>query len=69
MSYAHCRLADWQGEHAVSQSGPRSLWDKVTAVYTWWARNGKPDLSRLGLTVTVAGERRAWLDDPGNLIG
>ncbi|WP_329564768.1 methyltransferase domain-containing protein [Kitasatospora sp. NBC_01266] len=68
-SYAHCRLADWQGEHAVSQSGPRNLWDEVTAAREWWRRHDSPDLSRLGLTVTVAGEHRAWLDDPDHVIG
>lgn len=68
-SYAHCRLADWQAEHAVSQSGPRNLWDEVTAAYLWWQRNGEPALSRLGLTVTVAGEHHAWLDTPDHLIG
>ncbi|WP_181799193.1 methyltransferase domain-containing protein [Kitasatospora acidiphila] len=68
VSYAHCRLADWQGEHAVSQSGPRNLWDEVTAAYRWWQRHGGPDLSRLGLTVTTAGEHRAWLDDPNHVM-
>ncbi|MEY9945554.1 methyltransferase domain-containing protein [Kitasatospora sp. GAS1066B] len=68
-SYAHCRLADWQGEHAVSQSGPRNLWDEVTAAREWWQRHDCPDLSRLGLTVTVAGEHRAWLDEPDHVIG
>jgi hypothetical protein len=69
VSYAHCPLADWQGEHAVSQSGPRNLWDEVTAAYRWWQRHGRPGLSRLGLSVTVAGEHRAWLDEPSHVIG
>ncbi|MFJ5121555.1 protein-L-isoaspartate O-methyltransferase [Kitasatospora sp. NPDC088548] len=69
VSYAHCRLADWDGKHAVSQSGPRNLWDEVTAAHAWWVRNGKPDLTRFGMTVTVAGEHRPWLDEPGNTIG
>ncbi|MFF2075042.1 protein-L-isoaspartate O-methyltransferase [Kitasatospora sp. NPDC058162] len=67
-SYAHCRFADWDGPHAVSQSGPRSLWDEVTAAHSWWVRSGKPDLTRLGMTVTVSGEHRPWLDDPGNVL-
>ncbi len=69
VSYAHGRLADWEGKHAVSQSGPRNLWDEVTAEYGWWERQGRPGLDRFGLTVTVSGEHRAWLDDPGNVIG
>ncbi|MGW2255959.1 protein-L-isoaspartate O-methyltransferase family protein [Kitasatospora sp. NPDC001660] len=68
VSYAHCRLADWDGKHAVSQSGPRDLWDEVTAAHAWWVRNGRPDLTRFGMTVTVAGEHRPWLDEPGNSI-
>ncbi|MFC5663748.1 rRNA adenine N-6-methyltransferase family protein [Kitasatospora misakiensis] len=69
VSYAHCRLADWKGKHAVSQSGPRNLWDEVTAAYGWWQRQGSPSLHRFGLTVSVAGEHQAWLDDPDNVIG
>ncbi|MGW7583099.1 methyltransferase domain-containing protein [Kitasatospora sp. NPDC054768] len=69
VSYAHCRLADWDGRHAVSQSGPRDLWDEVTAAHAWWQRQGEPGLDRFGLTVTVAGEHRAWLDDPDHVVG
>ncbi|MFJ4671334.1 rRNA adenine N-6-methyltransferase family protein [Kitasatospora purpeofusca] len=68
-SYAHCRLADWEGRHAVSQSGPRDLWAEVTTTYRWWQRQGAPGLERFGLTVSVNGEHRTWLDDPGNAIG
>lgn len=68
VSYAHCRLADWEGRHAVSQSGPRNLWNEVTATHGWWVRNGKPDLTRFGMTVAVTGEHRPWLDAPGNVI-
>ncbi|MFD9593761.1 rRNA adenine N-6-methyltransferase family protein [Kitasatospora sp. NPDC059973] len=69
VSYAHCRLADWDGKHAVSQSGPRSLWEEVTAAHAWWVRKGRPDLTRFGMTVTVDGEHRPWLDSPEHLIG
>ncbi|MFJ8430783.1 methyltransferase domain-containing protein [Kitasatospora sp. NPDC094019] len=69
VSYAHCRLADRRAGHAVSQSGPRDLWDEVTAAYHWWERQRRPGLDRFGLTVTVAGEHRAWLDDPDHVIG
>ncbi|MCX4689704.1 hypothetical protein OG401_36375 [Kitasatospora purpeofusca] len=69
VSYAHCRLADWSGKHAVSQSGPRNLWDEVTAAHGWWRQHGSPSLHRFGLTVSVNGEHRTWLDDPANVIG
>ncbi|MDH6580703.1 methyltransferase domain-containing protein [Kitasatospora sp. MAP5-34] len=67
-SYAHCRYADWEGAHAVSQSGPRDLWAEISAVHAWWVRNDKPGLTRFGLTVTTAGTQYAWLDKPGNVI-
>ncbi|MBV6696046.1 methyltransferase domain-containing protein [Kitasatospora aureofaciens] len=69
VSYAHCRLADWDGKHAVSQSGPRTLWDEVTAAHAWWQRQGAPGLHRFGPTVTVEGEQRVWLDEPDCVIG
>ncbi|MGW3072266.1 glycosyltransferase [Kitasatospora sp. NPDC001132] len=69
VSYAHCRLADWDGKHAVSQSGSRSLWDEVTAAHSWWQRQGEPGLDRFGLTVTVEGEHRVWLDEPDHVVG
>ncbi|WP_327677652.1 protein-L-isoaspartate O-methyltransferase family protein [Kitasatospora sp. NBC_00458] len=68
VSYAHCRLADWSGRHAVSQSGPRDLWDEVTTAHTWWERNGRPGLTRFGMTVALTGEHHPWLDRPGNII-
>ncbi|MFF2746822.1 methyltransferase domain-containing protein [Kitasatospora sp. NPDC058048] len=69
VSYAHCRLADWDGRHAVAQSGPRSLWDELTAAHAWWQRQGESGLDRFGLTVTVAGEHRVWLDEPDHVVG
>ncbi|MDH6137666.1 protein-L-isoaspartate(D-aspartate) O-methyltransferase [Kitasatospora sp. MAA4] len=68
VSYAHCRYADWDGPHAVTQSGPRDLWEEISAAYAWWERSGRPDLTRFGLTVTTAGTQRAWLDDPANVL-
>ncbi|WP_305784975.1 ATP-grasp peptide maturase system methyltransferase [Symbioplanes lichenis] len=51
----------------VEQYGPRRLWDDVEAAYDQWAGAGNPTRDRLGLTVTVAGAHRFWLDVPGNL--
>ncbi|MEV7597993.1 rRNA adenine N-6-methyltransferase family protein [Kitasatospora sp. NPDC089797] len=67
-SYAHCRLADRDGRHAVSRSGPRRLWDEVTAAHDRWVHCGRPGLTRFGMTVTVAGEHLPWLDEPGNVL-
>ncbi|MFE4973073.1 methyltransferase domain-containing protein [Kitasatospora sp. NPDC056651] len=69
ISYSHCRLADWDARHAVAQSGPRDLWDEVSAVHAWWQCQGEPGLDRFGLTVTVAGEHRVWLDEPDRVVG
>ncbi|MFI6155092.1 protein-L-isoaspartate O-methyltransferase [Kitasatospora sp. NPDC051170] len=64
-SYAHCRYADWDGPHAVSQSGPRSLWDELETAHRWWHDQGRPGLERLGLTVTPE-RHTVWLDHPDN---
>ncbi|MDH6132223.1 hypothetical protein P3T37_001608 [Kitasatospora sp. MAA4] len=64
ISYAHCRWADPDGNHAVAQSGPRRLWDEVEAAFEWWVKNDRPGPERFGLTVTTDGTHRAWLDDP-----
>ncbi|MFG2227378.1 protein-L-isoaspartate(D-aspartate) O-methyltransferase [Streptomyces sp. NPDC048644] len=49
----------------VWQHGPRRLWDDAAHTYHWWVRQGHPDQTRFGLTVTPDGER-VWLDDPAN---
>ncbi|MFG2847938.1 hypothetical protein ACGF12_32930 [Kitasatospora sp. NPDC048296] len=41
----------------------------MTAAHAWWQRQGGPGLGRFGLTVTVAGEHRVWLDAPDCVIG
>jgi protein-L-isoaspartate O-methyltransferase len=53
------------GRYAVRQFGPRKLWDEIEAVYEWWAREGRPEYTRFGLSVTPEGTR-VWLDDPAN---
>nr|WP_240679036.1 rRNA adenine N-6-methyltransferase family protein [Streptomyces sp. SID4937] len=47
----------------VWQSGFRRLWDEARTAYEWWVDQGRPGYERLGLTVTLGGQR-AWLDDP-----
>lgn len=65
-SYAHCRYADWDAPHAVAQAGARDLWHEAVAAHRWWMDAGEPGVERLGLTITPAGEHRAWLDKPDN---
>ncbi|SFD34384.1 methyltransferase domain-containing protein [Streptomyces aidingensis] len=48
----------------VHQYGPRNLWDEVEHTLRWWAENGSPGLSEMGLTVTPD-RQYLWLGDPG----
>ncbi|MFC9330795.1 methyltransferase domain-containing protein [Kitasatospora sp. NPDC057015] len=53
-------------EYDVRQSGPRRLWDEIHAAWNAWDKAGRPGYERFGLTVTRAGQRTVWLDDPGH---
>ncbi|MGW1766723.1 protein-L-isoaspartate O-methyltransferase family protein [Streptomyces sp. NPDC002073] len=66
-SWAAVRWPDEDGPGIVYQSGPRRLWDAVEAACLWWEGEGRPPLSRFGLTVTPDGET-PWLDDPGTPV-
>lgn len=50
----------------VEQHGPRLLWDEIERSYGQWIESGRPERSRLGLTVTSDGTHRVWLDEPDN---
>jgi methyltransferase of ATP-grasp peptide maturase system len=65
-------LADdgsWAMRHAdtAEQSGPRRLWDEVSAAYELWDRLGRPSRDRFGVTVT-ADQQVLWLDAPGRRV-
>ncbi|WP_420705773.1 hypothetical protein [Streptomyces sp. LaPpAH-108] len=64
-SWACVMFRDGRAEATVWQSGPRRLWDEVSAALDWWRAAGEPGYERFGLTVT-ADEQRAWLDHPKN---
>jgi hypothetical protein len=53
---------------AVSQYGPRRLWDEVEEAYSWWIEAGSPGRERFGMTVTADGQW-VWLDHPDNRVG
>ncbi|WP_329519773.1 methyltransferase domain-containing protein [Spirillospora sp. NBC_01491] len=53
-SWARCRVG--AGEHAVSQAGPRRLWDEVAAACLRWIERGRPGRSRFGMTVGPEGQ-------------
>lgn len=46
-----------EGEFAVRQFGPRTLWDEVEAVYRWWVDAGSPAAERWRFTVSPQGQR------------
>ncbi|MGH3319149.1 MAG: ATP-grasp peptide maturase system methyltransferase [Streptosporangiaceae bacterium] len=48
---------------AVSQGGPRRLWDQLERGYARWLALGKPTRHRFGLTVTSEGQE-LWIDEP-----
>ncbi|MGH4001571.1 MAG: methyltransferase domain-containing protein [Pseudonocardiaceae bacterium] len=47
--------------HPVRQHGPRQLWDEIERAHAWWVQHGRPNHSRLGVTVTDT-EQWAWVD-------
>jgi protein-L-isoaspartate(D-aspartate) O-methyltransferase len=52
-------------EHnAVTQGGPRRLWDRVEELYDQWCQLGGPNRERFGLTVLPDGRHWLWLDEP-----
>ncbi|MER7848826.1 methyltransferase domain-containing protein [Kitasatospora sp. NPDC096077] len=65
-SWASARFHDWDGADAVHQTGPRRLWDEVVAAHRTWLEDGRPELTRFGLTVTASGDQLVWLDEPGH---
>ncbi|MFD7449027.1 methyltransferase domain-containing protein [Kitasatospora sp. NPDC059827] len=67
-SWASVRFSDWHEADAVHQGGPRRLWDEVVAARRAWLEDGRPELTRFGLTVTADGDQHVWLDDPGNTV-
>ncbi|MEU1307845.1 methyltransferase domain-containing protein [Streptomyces cinnamoneus] len=52
----------------IFQWGPRDLFDEANAAADRWREQGRPDMSRYGLTVTPAAQH-VWLDDENNVIG
>ncbi|MFD4831059.1 methyltransferase domain-containing protein [Streptomyces uncialis] len=66
-SWAAALLTDGVPRSTVHQSGPRHLWDELTAAHRWWTGHGSPSAERFGITVTAEGET-VWLDDPARTV-
>ncbi|MBQ0867611.1 protein-L-isoaspartate(D-aspartate) O-methyltransferase [Streptomyces sp. RK75] len=66
-SRATVLLHDWKATDAVRQTGPRNVWDEATAARAWWESEGRPELTRFGVTATAAGQC-VWLDRPSRVV-
>lgn len=59
---------DYDGQQtnsfAVSQFGPRRLWDQIEGAFRQWTHWGRPGVGRYGLTLAPSGEPTLWLDHP-----
>jgi protein-L-isoaspartate(D-aspartate) O-methyltransferase len=64
---AHIHYAPDYKRSAVSQRGPRDLWNELRDAFLEWVSWGSPSRDRFGLTVTSHGQT-VWLDNPGNPI-
>lgn len=51
-------------DRTATEAGPTSLWSSVEWAHDQWNAAGRPDWTRLGLTVTADGAHRVWLDHP-----
>jgi protein-L-isoaspartate O-methyltransferase len=49
---------------AVTQAGPRALWDEITAAHARWEHLGRPAVEQHGLTVTADGTTTVWVGSP-----
>ncbi|MEU9125243.1 methyltransferase [Streptomyces sp. NPDC048506] len=60
---------DYDGHHndrfAVAQSGPRRLWDEISAAYDRWLTLGRPSVDEHGLTVDATGAHTPWVEAAG----
>jgi methyltransferase of ATP-grasp peptide maturase system len=57
--------AGGDGTHAVTQGGPRRLWDSVDTAVATWQHVGKPSIDDFGVTaINDINDQRVWLRDP-----
>lgn len=60
---------DYDGHHsdrfAVTQWGPRRLWEEITTAYDRWLGLGRPRVDQHGLTVDAAGGHTPWVEAAG----
>jgi len=64
---------DWNGDDAqtsfaVTQAGPRRLWDEVERAFQWWKDNDQPGPARFRMTIAPSGQHRYALDEPDRFL-
>ncbi len=52
------------GRYVILQGGPHRIWDDVERAASVWNSLGRPTRQRFGLTATIDGKHRYWLDSP-----
>ncbi|MDI5968174.1 methyltransferase domain-containing protein [Streptomyces sp. SL13] len=67
-SWASVVFRPQETDATVHQSGPRRLWDEVSAALDWWRGQGSPPVVSFGLTVTSRGAHRPWLSTPSRPV-
>ncbi|MGH3753635.1 MAG: hypothetical protein ACRDRP_13225 [Pseudonocardiaceae bacterium] len=64
-SWAEVVAAEAQpGRYPITQGGPGRIWDEVERAASVWSSLGRPARQRFGVTATVDGQHRYWLDSP-----
>lgn len=66
--WAEVGVAGHAGRYPVVEVGDRSIWAVAEQAARIWDRLGRPAGSRFGLTASLDGRQRIWLDDPDNPI-
>ncbi|MGH2709070.1 MAG: hypothetical protein ACRDJK_12370, partial [Actinomycetota bacterium] len=51
-------------DRAVTQGGPRRLWDELELAHDRWLKLGRPTRDRYGVSVSSLGRQSVWIDTP-----
>ncbi|MGH3707099.1 MAG: hypothetical protein ACRDRQ_03135 [Pseudonocardiaceae bacterium] len=62
-AWAEANITARRGQHALTQGGPRHIWDQIEHITALWSQLGQPSADRFGLTVTTD-QQWLWLDTP-----
>jgi len=62
-AWAEAEITARHGQHAVTQGGPRRIWEQLEQTAELWSQLGRPRVDRFGLTVTTD-QQRLWFETP-----